>query len=37
MSAAHLTDDDRAILAVLLCEMIARDRFPLSPRIKRLI
>jgi hypothetical protein len=29
-----LTDDDRAILAELLRETIARDRFPLSPRIK---
>jgi hypothetical protein len=27
----ELTDDDKAILAELLREMIARDRFPLSP------
>jgi hypothetical protein len=31
-----LTDDDKAILAELLKETIERDRFPLSPRIKRL-
>jgi hypothetical protein len=31
-----LTDDDKAILAELLRETIAADRFPLSPKIKRL-
>ena len=31
-----LTDDDKAILAELLRETIERDRFPLSPRVKRL-
>ena len=31
-----LTDDDKAILAELLRETIERDRFPLSPRIRRL-
>jgi hypothetical protein len=31
-----LTDDDKAILVELLRETIERDRFPLSPRIKRL-
>ena len=31
-----LTDDDKAIFADLLRETIARDRFPLSPRIRRL-
>jgi hypothetical protein len=30
-----LTDDDKAILAGLLPEAIERDRFPLSPRVKR--
>jgi hypothetical protein len=29
-----LTDDDKAILAALLRETIAADRFPLSPRVK---
>ena len=31
-----LTDDDKAILADLLRETIERDRFPLSPRVRRL-
>ena len=31
----ELSDDDKAILAALLREIIARDRFPLSPRVKR--
>ena len=31
-----LTDDDRAALVELLKETIAADRFPLSPKIKRL-
>jgi hypothetical protein len=31
-----LTDDDKAIIAELLREIIERDRFPLSPRIKSL-
>jgi hypothetical protein len=31
---ADLTDDDKAILAKLLRDTIAADRFPLSPRIK---
>ena len=31
-----LTDDDKAILVELLRETIERDRFPLSPRVKRL-
>jgi hypothetical protein len=30
----ELSDDDKAILAALLREMIARDRFPLSPRVR---
>jgi hypothetical protein len=30
-----LTDNDTAILAELLRETIERDRFPLSPRVKR--
>jgi hypothetical protein len=34
--APDLTGDDRAILAELLRETIARDRFPLSPRVRRL-
>jgi hypothetical protein len=29
-----LTDDDKAILTELLRETIARDRFPLSPRVR---
>jgi hypothetical protein len=29
-----LTDDDKAILAALLREVIAADRFPLSPRVR---
>ncbi len=36
MSAADLTDDDRTTLAERLRETTARDRFPLSPRIKSL-
>jgi hypothetical protein len=31
-----LTDDDKATLADLLRETIAADRFPLSPRVRRL-
>lgn len=31
-----LTDDDKAVLAELLPDTIERDRFPLSPRVKRL-
>jgi hypothetical protein len=31
-----LTDDDKAALVELLRETIERDRFPLSPRVKRL-
>jgi hypothetical protein len=31
-----LTDDDKAILVELLRETIDRDRFPLSPKVKRL-
>jgi hypothetical protein len=31
-----LPDDDKAILADLLRETIERDRFPLSPRVRRL-
>jgi hypothetical protein len=31
-----LTDDDKAALIELLHEPIERDRFPLSPKIKRL-
>jgi hypothetical protein len=30
----ELSDDDKAILAVLLRETIERDRFPLSPRVR---
>jgi hypothetical protein len=36
MPPVDLTDDDRAALADLLRETIARDRFPLSPRIREL-
>lgn len=32
----NLTDADKAALAALLRDMIAADRFPLSPRIRRL-
>jgi hypothetical protein len=32
----ELDDADKAILAELLRETIERDRFPLSPKIKRL-
>jgi hypothetical protein len=32
--ANDLTDDDCAIIAELSREMIARDRFPLSPRVR---
>jgi hypothetical protein len=35
MPLPELTDDDKTILAALLREIIARDRFPLSPRVKR--
>jgi hypothetical protein len=31
-----LTDDDKTILVELLRETIAADRFPLSPRVRRL-
>jgi hypothetical protein len=31
-----LTDDDKAALVELLNDTIERDRFPLSPRVKRL-
>jgi hypothetical protein len=31
-----LTDDDKAALIELLRETIERDRFPLSPRVRRL-
>jgi hypothetical protein len=34
--APDLTEDDKAVLVELLRETIERDRFPLSPRIKRL-
>jgi len=34
--AADLCDNDKAILAELLRDTIAADRFPLSPRIKSL-
>jgi hypothetical protein len=30
-----LTDDDKATLTELLRETIERDRFPLSPRVRR--
>jgi hypothetical protein len=30
----ELSDDDKAILAVLLRETIERDRFPMSPRVR---
>ena len=30
----ELSDDDKAILAALLREIIARDRFPLPPRVR---
>lgn len=36
MSQFGLTDDERAELIALLSDTIAADRFPLSPRIKRL-
>jgi len=32
----ELSDNDKAVLAELLRETIAADRFPLSPRIRRL-
>ena len=32
---SDLTDDDKAIVAKLLRETIATDRFPLSPRVRR--
>jgi hypothetical protein len=31
-----LTDDDKAALVELLREMVAADRFPMSPRIRSL-
>ncbi len=31
-----LTDDDKAIIVELLRATIDRDRFPLSPKVKRL-
>jgi hypothetical protein len=34
MPPPDLTDDDKIILAELLRETIARDRFPLSPRVR---
>lgn len=34
--SSELTDSDKAILAEMLRETIAADRFPLSPRIKSL-
>jgi len=36
MSPLDLTDADNAILAELLRETISADRFPLSPRVRRL-
>jgi hypothetical protein len=36
MMTANLTDDDRADLARFLREAIEADRFPLSPRIRKL-
>ncbi len=32
----ELDDDEKAALIELLCDTIERDRFPLSPRLKRL-
>jgi len=32
---SDLTDDDKAMIAKLLRETIAADRFPLSPRVRR--
>jgi hypothetical protein len=32
----NLTPDERAAVIKLLCETIAADRFPLSPRVRRL-
>ena len=34
--APDLTDDDKAVLVERLRETIERDRFPLSPKVKRL-
>ena len=34
--AAELTDADKTVIATLLRETIAADRFPLSPRIRGL-
>ncbi len=34
--ASDLTEDDKAIIVELLRETIDRDRFPLSPKVKRL-
>ncbi len=31
-----LTDDDKAVIVELLRETVERDRFPLSPKVKRL-
>ena len=36
MPLPDLTEADRAILAQLVRERIAADRFPLSPRVSRL-
>jgi hypothetical protein len=36
MSTLDLDDDDKAALIELLKETIAADRFPLSPRIRKL-
>jgi hypothetical protein len=36
MTIANLTDDDRAELARFLREAIEADRYPLSPRVRRL-
>jgi hypothetical protein len=36
MPLPDLTEADRAILAELVRELIAADRFPLSPRVSRL-
>jgi hypothetical protein len=32
---SDLTDDDKAIVAKLLRDTVAADRFPLSPRVRR--
>jgi hypothetical protein len=36
MTTPNLTDDDRADLARFLREAIEADRYPLSPRVRRL-